>query len=508
MSHYSFSDKLLGVAAASNGKIYAIGGHNGNILSTVEEYDPATDTWTTRASMPTARYLLGVAAASNGKIYAIGGTLATVEEYDPATDTWTSRASMPTARGYLGVTAASNGKIYAIGGSVGMSPLATVEEYDPATDTWTTRASMPTARYGLGVAAASNGKIYAIGGPGPFVEEYDPATDTWTTRASMPTAQSALGVVAASNGKIYAIGGENGGGPLATVEEYDPAIDTWTTRTSMLTPMNNLGVAAANNGKIYAIGGTTVEEFTLPFVFNSSYNMEWLAPIVYSLDFDVTSLASRGIYTVTVYGAFDADGLEIAPNTAFTFTVDYAGFISDITPPLRSAVTASGDGSLSNLSASWISSDPESPIMMYRYAIGTTPGGRDVVNWNYISNTTTSMTRTGLNLTYGQVYYVTVGARNEGGLWSEDGASNGIIAGVAPPASFNKDTPANGATGITTSPTLSWTASTGATSYEYCYDITNDNACDSSWTSSGTATSANLSDLNINTTYYWHVRAI
>jgi subtilisin family serine protease len=272
----------LGVVAASNGKIYAIGGWGeSGFLAIVEEYDPATDTWTTRASMPAARFALGVAAASNGKIYAIGGYngsyLTTVEEYDPATDTWTTRASMPTARSYLGVAAASNGKIYAIGGYDDLSPLATVEEYDPATDTWMTRANMPTARYGLGVATASNGKIYAIGGSDltslfATVEEYDPATNTWTTRASMPTARAFLGVAAASNGKIYAIGGVvNGGMFIATVEEYDPATNTWTTRTSMPTARSDLGITAASSGRIYAIGGygsgsglMVVEEFALP----------------------------------------------------------------------------------------------------------------------------------------------------------------------------------------------------------------------------------------------------
>jgi hypothetical protein len=75
--------------SAVNGKIYAIGGltTSGNHVSQMEEYDPATNTWTTKADMPTARSGLATSAV-NGKIYAIGGwvgggtTLSTVEEYD------------------------------------------------------------------------------------------------------------------------------------------------------------------------------------------------------------------------------------------------------------------------------------------------------------------------------------------------------------------------------------------------------------------------------------------
>ncbi|MBE0683455.1 MAG: metallophosphoesterase, partial [Anaerolineales bacterium] len=78
---------------------------------------------------------------------------------------------------------------------------------------------------------------------------------------------------------------------------------------------------------------------------------------------------------------------------------------------------------------------------------------------------------------------------------------------VNPPAAFNKSAPTNGTTNQSTSPTLSWAASTGATSYEYCYDTSNDNAC-STWASNGTATSKALSGLNAATTYYWHVRAV
>ena len=103
------------------------------------------DTWTRKADMPTARNWFGTTAV-NGKIYAIGGfgetsvgglvVFSTVEAYDPATDTWTKKTDMPTARDVLS-TIAVNGKIYAIGGAhlvrvashfgeeaVGTAPLA------------------------------------------------------------------------------------------------------------------------------------------------------------------------------------------------------------------------------------------------------------------------------------------------------------------------------------------------------------------------------------------------
>ena len=93
----------------------------------------STITWTTRASMPTARWTPGVMTGNNGKLYAIGGwngrAFATVEEYDPATDSWRARTSMLTSRTDHAVAAASNGKIYAFSGDNG-SPNAfnTTEE--------------------------------------------------------------------------------------------------------------------------------------------------------------------------------------------------------------------------------------------------------------------------------------------------------------------------------------------------------------------------------------------
>jgi hypothetical protein len=72
-----------------DGRIYVIGGDAGPPDPEVEEYNPLTDTWATRADMPTPRGALSITAL-NDRIYVIGGTvtlfndvLSTVEEYIP-----------------------------------------------------------------------------------------------------------------------------------------------------------------------------------------------------------------------------------------------------------------------------------------------------------------------------------------------------------------------------------------------------------------------------------------
>jgi N-acetylneuraminic acid mutarotase len=95
-------------------------------FSRVEAYDPATDTWERKADMPTERMFFSTSVVG-GKIYAIGGSKGTingfvafntVEAYDPATDTWEQRTSIPTARTMFS-TSVVNGKVYAIGGMNG-----------------------------------------------------------------------------------------------------------------------------------------------------------------------------------------------------------------------------------------------------------------------------------------------------------------------------------------------------------------------------------------------------
>ena len=323
--------------AAVNGKLYAIGGTTINASATmealhanVEEFDPATNTWITKAPLPAVRGNYA-AVAMNGKIYVMGGLANanydttsytnTNYEYDPVSNTWSTKAPMPTAR-VAHVAAAVNGKIYVIGGATSntnpaaVPEVSTNEEYDPATDTWATKSPMPTPRRAAG-AAVVNGKIYVIGGkvnancsyPGcinptglTVNEEYNPATDTWTNKVAMPTGRRCLDVTSV-NGKIYAMGGWNGINDFSGNEEYDPITDSWTTKTAMPTAMSCMA-AGAVNGKIYTIGGSDITGL------NFNTNNEYTPP---SLAATTLSVASSVIPDDLIFDYAEASAANLFP---------------------------------------------------------------------------------------------------------------------------------------------------------------------------------------------------
>jgi outer membrane protein OmpA-like peptidoglycan-associated protein len=77
----------------------------------------------------------------------------------------------------------------------------------------------------------------------------------------------------------------------------------------------------------------------------------------------------------------------------------------------------------------------------------------------------------------------------------------------APPLPPELVTPANGATGVATNPTLIWNASSGATSYRLQASTDPTFASTTADQSGITTTSYSLSGLATGTTYYWHVIA-
>ncbi|WP_447980468.1 Kelch repeat-containing protein [Candidatus Nitrospira bockiana] len=220
-------------------RLYVIGGFTRSLLSvwkpvsTVYAYDVEERRWSEEPSMPTARGALAV-AESNGKLYAVGGfdgdgNTAAVEEYDPAARRWRPRAPLPTARDHL-AAAVLDGKLYAVGGRLDRDyrrNLSVNEAYDPIADRWTARADLPTPRSGI-TAAVLGERIYVLGGEGPagtFAtnEAYDPVHDRWAAMAPLPTARHGLGSAVVGS-RLYVIsGGPRPGGSFSDANEvFEP----------------------------------------------------------------------------------------------------------------------------------------------------------------------------------------------------------------------------------------------------------------------------------------------
>ncbi|MBN1350875.1 hypothetical protein JXJ21_15760 [candidate division KSB1 bacterium] len=290
------------VAVTVNDKIYLMGGVSNTkgsiIYTTVDEYDPATETWTAKAEMPRQRWCFA-ACALDGKIHVAGGKKEGGEEhvdssaidwhdvFDPQANTWETKASMEFPRMLLSLCAL-NGKLYAIGGvynyhSLDIAVYAAVEEYDPATDTWTRKADLKTKRYSQ-EAQVAGGKIFVIGGNNvntkggtdveSTVEVYDSATDSWTAAPDIPTYRDAYrsGVI---DGKIYVVGGYvPWSGTTAAIkmnEMFDPATNTWTEKADMKKAVNWPGVCACN-GKLYVFGGGEANGYGVPpFAYVQEY---------------------------------------------------------------------------------------------------------------------------------------------------------------------------------------------------------------------------------------------
>jgi len=110
-------------------------------------------------------------------------------------------------------------------------------------------------------------------------------------------------------------------------------------------------------------------------------------------------------------------------------SADYTFTTADVTVPTNPVVSDDGESTtdLTQLHASWTSSGVDSGFANNQYAIGTTSGATDVVNWTSVG-TDTAVTKTGLNLSAGTTYYFAVKAKNGQGLWSNVGVSDGIVA--------------------------------------------------------------------------------
>ena len=188
-------------------------------------------------------------------------------------------------------------------------------------------------------------------------------------------------------------------------------------------------------------------------------------------------------------------------------------FIQDTTPPLLPTVIDDGQWSTSSttLHASWSSSDPESGIADYQYAIGTSPGAQDVAPFTD-AGLATQVTRTDLTLTNGATYYFAVTAVNGAGLTSAVGVSDGIRIDFTPPSTPAVTDDGAYSSSLTTLHAI-WSSSdpvSGIADYQYAIGTSPGAQDVAPFTDAGLATQVTRTNLTLTNgaTYYFAVTAV
>jgi N-acetylneuraminic acid mutarotase len=266
----SLLPKRWRTAAGVLGKSIVVVGGRGSqgTLSRVDAYNVETRTWTALKSLPAPRYDVIGATPIHGKLYVAGGRstgencVRTLFVYDPATNSWTRKADMP-SKGCLGVQANVLGQLYVYTLYTGSNPL--FASYNPGTDKWVRRPLIPDEAYqSYPVGGAINGKFYLTGGidasgqPARVLYAYDPAARRWTKKSNMPTGRDGA-FAAVGRGKLFVAGGvvpRDVWVSTDVVEAYDPLTDTWATGPSMLAP-RGFGASAWAGGRFFTIDGLT-----------------------------------------------------------------------------------------------------------------------------------------------------------------------------------------------------------------------------------------------------------
>jgi hypothetical protein len=253
--------------------------YKGGFVGTNEEYDPATDMWSFKTPMPTPRSDFAIVVYQN-KIYCIGGVIGfhfapwegsvlrmktftlsgKNEVYDPATDTWETKASAP-IDGMLMRASVLNDKIYLIDGKH-------VEVYDPANDSWELKAEAPISSDDYGPSgnfydsAVVGNTLYVFSQSTKQLFTYDEKADVWNTDSTLSLdvcyvrAGATVGVMAPK--RIYFLCLLRGMTPYSYTQIYDPATNSWTTGSLHFIARMDFDVAVLND-KLYAIGGYTFD---------------------------------------------------------------------------------------------------------------------------------------------------------------------------------------------------------------------------------------------------------
>jgi N-acetylneuraminic acid mutarotase len=256
-------------------------------FNTGGRYDPATDTWSSIATLNAPASRGGHTAVWTGSRMIVWGGfsgkfgpyLNTGGRYDPVADVWqpTSLVNAPFGRTQHSAIWTGSSMIVWGGGAGGTSN--TGARYDPATDVWspTTTAGAPSSRYMH--SAVWTGGLMIVWGGRDFVGtdlntggRYDPVADSWTPTSTLNAPSARNGHAAIWTGSVMVIWGRFFYSESSEAR-YDPLTDTWTPMSLVGAPTNRRQSTAVWTGhEVIIWGGADNAGHAIYFNSGAKYN--------------------------------------------------------------------------------------------------------------------------------------------------------------------------------------------------------------------------------------------
>ncbi|HPF90159.1 MAG TPA: kelch repeat-containing protein [Flavobacteriales bacterium] len=233
----------------------------------LQRYDPPTNLWTARAAFPgpgsdrkwANAFVIGDRAYVGMGIIGNSTFQTDLWAYDPVSDSWSARASLPAAARGGSATFVLDGIGYVCGGTSTGPTFSEVFAYDPTADSWSQVSDLPTGPRGFPAAFALNGKGYVYGGyQSGFTNEtsevhrFDPISATWEQVADLPGVGRQSAVAAMVNGiPVVAMGHRAFTLGYNNLYSYDLSTDTWSLLTQFPGGDRVYPVCAAIDGTFF-----------------------------------------------------------------------------------------------------------------------------------------------------------------------------------------------------------------------------------------------------------------
>jgi hypothetical protein len=314
--------------------------------------------------------------------------------------------------------------------------------------------------------------------------------------ATLTTASKVLSTLSSNTTYYWRVSATNAAGTSAYSSTFSFTTGIAGPAAPVLTAPANSATGQASSLTLTWGASATATNYRVQVSTSSSFTTTFLD----QSNVTGTSQALTGLASSTTYywrvSATNAGGTS-AYSTTFSFT-------TVVVPPSAPTLSAPANGATNQPLAQTLSWDASAGATSYRVQLSTSATfATTLVN----DSTLTGTSRAVGPLTNNTTYYWRVNAKNAAGT-SAFSAASSFTTVVAPPSAPTLASPANNATNVQLTTTLSWNAATGATGYHLQVSTLSSFTSTVVDDSTLTTTSRSVTSLALNTTYYWRVHAM